>query len=62
MKKTIEIQKDVYENAIALICELRDELREYGKEEDDLFQIFSYYERLDLLDFGKEEYEDDSEL
>jgi hypothetical protein len=37
-------------NTIGLILELRDKLREYGIEEDDLKQMFDYYELPELHD------------
>jgi hypothetical protein len=45
-----------------LVLELRDALIQHGDDESTLKDIFTYYGHEQLADFGKEEYEDDSEL
>jgi hypothetical protein len=52
----------LHENSLNLILELRDALRDYGIEEDDLKQIFDYYDHTELFDHMIEEWEDDSQL
>lgn len=50
---------ELTENATNLILELRDTLREYGIEEDDLKQMFDYYDLSELHDYLIEEWEDE---